>query len=406
MIIINVYAPCAISEKELLWDTIKLILAQNEESRICVMGDFNSIRISDERIGSGGEANRRDIQLFDDFIMTSGLFDLPLQGRKFTWYKPDGTCKSKLDRILVNEEWLRWRPDLKLKSLGRSFSDHCPLFLKTSIVDWGPKPFKFFNVLITHPDFKDFCIWNWQSYNVQGWKSFILKEKLKMMKTYLKRWSHKTFGALNQEMEEQRGTIDKLDRFDKVFGLEEEEIIERNRVTAELKRNLIWNESFLSQKAKTRWIKEWDVNSSFFHGWINKRPKINGIEGLMINEELVESKDGVRTAIFNHFREQFKYTRKPRVLLPADICKKKLDQSDNTALTAPFSKEEIKAAIWGCKANKSPGLDGFNFTFFKEFWEKIKLEIQQMMDEFHSNGRFTKEINSTFIVLIPKKENC
>ncbi|KAL8536788.1 hypothetical protein ACS0TY_012092 [Phlomoides rotata] len=67
-------------------------------------------------------------------------------------YKSDGTCKIKLDRILVNEEWLEWRPGLILKSLGRSFSDHCPFILKNSIVDWGPKPFKFFNGWISHSD--------------------------------------------------------------------------------------------------------------------------------------------------------------------------------------------------------------------------------------------------------------
>ncbi|KAL8457740.1 hypothetical protein ACS0TY_035560 [Phlomoides rotata] len=127
MVIINVYAPCLVAEKEVLWDTIKLVIEQNEEARICVVGDFNSIREVDERIGRGGEVDRKDIQIFANFISTSGLMELPLWGRKFTWYKPDGTCKSKLDRMVVNEEWLGWRPDLKLKSLGRSFSNHCPL---------------------------------------------------------------------------------------------------------------------------------------------------------------------------------------------------------------------------------------------------------------------------------------
>ncbi|KAL8547384.1 hypothetical protein ACS0TY_006926 [Phlomoides rotata] len=45
---------------------------------------------------------------------------------------------------------------------------------------------------------------------------------------------------------------------------------------------MIWKESFLFQKAKVKWIKEGDVNSSFFHGWINKRIKLNGIEGLLV----------------------------------------------------------------------------------------------------------------------------
>jgi len=32
--------------------------------------------------------------------------DLPIVGKKFTWYKADGSAKSRLDRVLVSEEWL------------------------------------------------------------------------------------------------------------------------------------------------------------------------------------------------------------------------------------------------------------------------------------------------------------
>ncbi|KAL8510739.1 hypothetical protein ACS0TY_017524 [Phlomoides rotata] len=80
MVIINVYAPCVTTENEQLWDTIKLVIEQNKEARICVVGYFNSIRTSDERIGNGGEVSRRDIRVFDDFILTSVMIDLPLQG--------------------------------------------------------------------------------------------------------------------------------------------------------------------------------------------------------------------------------------------------------------------------------------------------------------------------------------
>ncbi|KAL8468699.1 hypothetical protein ACS0TY_031769 [Phlomoides rotata] len=157
MVIINVYAPCLFSEKAQLWDLINLVLEQNPEAKICAAGDYNSIRDVEERNGRGGGIDQRDIRLFDEFISASGLVDLKLWGRKYTWYKPDGSCKSKLDRIMVNEDWLVWRPDLKLKSLGRSISDHCPLILRNSVTDWGPKLFKFFNGWAKHPDFKEFC---------------------------------------------------------------------------------------------------------------------------------------------------------------------------------------------------------------------------------------------------------
>ncbi|KAL8508518.1 hypothetical protein ACS0TY_018952 [Phlomoides rotata] len=104
MVIINVYAPCMTSEKEQLWDTIKLVIEQNEEARICVVGDFNSIRATDERIGRGGEVVRRDIRVFDDFIVTSGMIDLPLLGRK----NSHGISRTVHAKASWTGYWLTW----------------------------------------------------------------------------------------------------------------------------------------------------------------------------------------------------------------------------------------------------------------------------------------------------------
>ncbi|MCI23579.1 cysteine-rich receptor-like protein kinase, partial [Trifolium medium] len=42
---------------------------------------------------------------FNQFIDESVLIDLPLSGRKFTWYKGDELSMSRLDRFLLSEEW-------------------------------------------------------------------------------------------------------------------------------------------------------------------------------------------------------------------------------------------------------------------------------------------------------------
>jgi len=36
--------------------------------------------------------------------------ELPIVGKKFTWYKSDGSAKSRLDRFLVSLEWLQMWP--------------------------------------------------------------------------------------------------------------------------------------------------------------------------------------------------------------------------------------------------------------------------------------------------------
>jgi len=44
-------------------------------------------------------------------------------GRKFTWYRPNGTTRSILDRAIVSDEWLSQWPDFKQYVLSRQESD-------------------------------------------------------------------------------------------------------------------------------------------------------------------------------------------------------------------------------------------------------------------------------------------
>ncbi|KAL8457463.1 hypothetical protein ACS0TY_035359 [Phlomoides rotata] len=76
VMIINVYAPCIVTEKEQLWDVIKIILEQNEEVSVYIVDDFNSIREENERIGKREKVDHRDIRIFEDFISSSRLQEL------------------------------------------------------------------------------------------------------------------------------------------------------------------------------------------------------------------------------------------------------------------------------------------------------------------------------------------
>jgi len=82
-----------------------------------------------------------------------------------------------------------------------------------------------------------------------------------------------------------------------------------------------------------------------------------------------------------------------------------LSYTEGGGLTRPFIEEEVKAAVWDCDSFKSPGPDGVNFGFLKEFWIDMKQDIMRFMTKFYRNGRLSRGINSTFIALIPKTDN-
>jgi len=71
-------------------------------------------------------------------------------------------------------------------------------------------------------------------------------------------------------------------------------------------------------------------------------------------------------------------------------------------LIKPFSVEEVHALVWDYDSFKSPGPDGVNFGFIKEFWQVLKDDIMRFFTEFHRNGKLARGINTTFIALIPK----
>lgn len=185
--ILNVYAPNVSTLRGELWDQLQLIADQYAEDCMCIIGDFNSIRDVDERRGRGQYEDENDMERFNNFIGDNNLIEVQLTGKRFTWYRPDGTCKSKLDRMLVNSTWCRSWPNQILKDGRRSLSDHIPIFIEESRKDWGPKPFKFFNQWMQHSDFKDFVREKWNSFNIQGWGGFVMKEKLKLLKAELRR---------------------------------------------------------------------------------------------------------------------------------------------------------------------------------------------------------------------------
>ena len=55
------------------------------------------------------------------------------------------------------------------------------------------------------------------------------------------------------------------------------------------------------------------------------------------------------------------------------------------------------------KGDKAPGPDGFTVTFWQFYWDFVKEEIVDLFKEFYEQRSFAKSLNTTFLILIPKK---
>lgn len=157
--------------------TFNLWRQNNQDSVWCIGGDFNVVRNAGERRGirMGNTQGRKEMEDFNSFINHVELLDISSRGRRFTWFRPNDTSMSRLDRFLLSHEWLSCWPDCTQLVLERTFSDHCPILLKYSTQNWGPKPFRSLNCWFEDRRFKGFVEKTWSELNVQGWGAFVLK---------------------------------------------------------------------------------------------------------------------------------------------------------------------------------------------------------------------------------------
>ena len=166
--IFNVYAPCEVRAKQQLWGSLSVKLQLLQGKKVCVCGDFNAIRRPEERRPLRGAVLAQDIQQFSHFIDENGLIDLPLCGRRFTWFKGDGTSMSRINKFLLSEEWcIQWPNCLQVAFL-RSLSDHCPLQLSVDEENWGPRPTRMLKCWQDMHGYKKFVIEKWRSFEVEG----------------------------------------------------------------------------------------------------------------------------------------------------------------------------------------------------------------------------------------------
>ncbi|GJZ09338.1 RNA-directed DNA polymerase, eukaryota [Tanacetum coccineum] len=128
---ITVYAPQDANAIFLLWYSLQILISRfNGES--IIIGDFNVVRVPEERMGSGFNINMAES--FNNFIMENDLVDVSLGGYQFTWVNSLATKMSKIDR---------------------------PILLKEAKADYGPIPFCFFHSWLDCDGFDELVVNSW-----------------------------------------------------------------------------------------------------------------------------------------------------------------------------------------------------------------------------------------------------
>ncbi|KAK9072497.1 hypothetical protein SSX86_008931 [Deinandra increscens subsp. villosa] len=132
------------------------------------------------------------------------------------------------------------------------------------------------------------------------------KEKLKLLKSNLKRWNSGRIEADLGAVKELRSKLEDVEiRMEEGFGIEELNR-EKYGILNDLRRIERFKVQEVSQKIKSKWILEGDENSRFFHAFLKKRRRVNTVRGIKVNGDWLEEPLLVKNAFYEYHSVRFK----------------------------------------------------------------------------------------------------
>jgi hypothetical protein len=88
-----------------------------------------------------------------------------------------------------------------------------------------------------------------------------------------------------------------------------------------------------------------------------------------------------------------------------DIIASSITIEENSLLCQVPTPTEIKNVLFGMQSLKSPGPDGLPLLFYKKYWKVVGHSVIKAVHNFFISGKMLKEVNHSYIVLIPKVLN-
>ncbi|XP_074289220.1 uncharacterized protein LOC141614370 [Silene latifolia] len=260
-----------------------------------VLGDINCVRSTEERISSD-PPNVVSMDNFNDAIANSGLVELKTIGYFFTWTNKqelDDRKWIKLDRALVNIDWLQLYPESFVEALTAGISDHSPLVISLDLkTQHQPASFKFLNCWTQDEKFLPMVQQEWQS-RVYGCKMYTLVQHLRRLKSILTHLHKTSFTGVTSKVKDLQQRLRlcqvqlQLDPTNLTL-LAEEEAIRKDYCKF---KNV--EPSIAYQRAKEFDIKMGDASTSYFYSKIATRrnsstiTKVLDLQGV----ECAEAKD-------------------------------------------------------------------------------------------------------------------
>jgi len=406
-IISGIYAPAQSAQKDAFWAHLSN-LHNVVDSPWCLIGDFNELECSADKMGGPPVAPSRLIRL-PRFLTLCQADTLPVVGRNFTWKKRlyGQLIFEKLDRAIGRHDWINQYPNSRVSTGPFTCSDHSYILLDTQPGQFSQRKsvFRYQPSWSTHQTVQCIVRRNWKGRH-SGTPMFRFIRKLRCIKNELKGWCRSKFSHFRSQVEKNTSQL----------HLVESKIISdphcqrlnnwHLRLLKQREKLLLFNKRFWGTLARKKWLVDGDRSSRYFHHLAAQRKNQCSILRLKDPSGIwIEDVNAIRQHFLQDYIHRFTSARNSLAALSGNLTPPLITVEENAALIHPVSDEEIYNAVFQMDPHKAPGPDGFGASFFQDHWPIIKDLLCEAIKDFFRSGKLLKEVNHTFITLIPKVVN-
>lgn len=407
-----IYASNLHEERCSLW--VELINLQTQlllDSLPWIMGgDFNQIINPSEHSSTSVNSLTPPMLEFSDTLLQLGLFDLRFLGPLHTWSnnQPSEPISKKLDRVLVNQHWITSYPDSTAQFLAPDLSDHSPslIDLAVPLPVAGTRPFKFFNYLTKHPKFLTVVVDSWTRAGNAVDNLRDLFWKLKTIKRELKTLNRENFSKIQERVILANHLLNVVqvqaltDPSPELFRQQRD-----LRLKWEFLRTI--EEAYFRQKSRINWLKEGDLNTSYFHRIWKVRTAVNSIRFFILsNGDCISDPVAMGMIALSHFKSILAPDHlQPTISTPqwfTSLLSFSCSAPQKLIMSTKPLAEEISSTFFKLNPNKSPGPDGLSPGFFKASWNIIGPEVIDSILRFFQTSFLPSTVNATILTLVPK----
>ncbi|XP_019225394.1 PREDICTED: uncharacterized protein LOC109206977 [Nicotiana attenuata] len=263
---------------------------------------------------------------FKECVTKCTLQDMKSSGAFYTWNNKQGSADrvySRIDRVLINNDWILATPDSEVFYRNEGTFDHCPAIIRWAEDQKKQHIFRYFNMWSIAPKYKE-----------TGKLQQLNKQKFSQIEK-----------KADQAYEELLQCQQRLQQTPLNLKLQKEEA----RLIRKTKRLKEAKHQFLRQKSKVQWLEQGDLNTKYFHSMMKARRNMNRVfsitdaEGIYRTEvdEIAKAFTVFYTNLLGTSNRQMEHVNS-RLIQQGPI----VTERQRSMLEEEFTEKEVKTALW------------------------------------------------------------